>query len=219
MISEDYVALASVGLNTTDIRVFEAIKDKKGSDDGVFMNWKELGEASGLSERQAGNIARKIKSIGLISYFVDLSAKKNYITINEIKKTEKEKSKKASKTSKTGPLSDHRMELFEKIQKEYHPNRAYIQTKSAMTAFNQECIAVSMPYKKVDAKRDAIDGMANKILEYIEHLKTTKEWEDGGQYIPGIGNMIRGGKWKVFIKRPPARKYSERDKLKSIFGS
>lgn len=221
MANNDYLALASLGLNTTDIRVLNIIRKKAGAQGRALLTLKELSKLSDISGRYISTVMKKLRDCGAVEYFYDGAIRKNCITIGEKARVKpvKVKTEAAPKESTyKGPLTPHRLELFEKIQQAYHPDRAYIQIPSAMNAFNHECTSVSIQYKPIKAKRNAIEGMVNKLLDYISHVKTTDVWNrEGGKYLPGIGNLIRSGKWKGFVPVVKHKRDTDKETLKSIF--
>lgn len=90
-----------------------------------------------------------------------------------------------------------REEWFDEIKQTYHPAKATKQPRIAIKEYLRLLINAS---KNTTTRKDAISAelrLHKKILDYIDFLKHTPEWENGGKFLLGLGNFLISKQWEI----------------------
>lgn len=90
-----------------------------------------------------------------------------------------------------------RQEWLTEIKASYHPKRSSLQPRIARREYNLILAEEAKKKKGAQNKILAEENLHEKILRYIEYLKSTPEWSNGGTYLQGLGNFLAGRPWET----------------------
>lgn len=173
------------------------------------LSWTEIRRAlplaiGGIKIREIdGNISIQDIAISRSKYRRHLNAKRQQKFRENRKAGVKVKQKQ-----KNRKITDIRLDLFKDLQKNYHPERAWIQITTARAGYMRLLKESSSDYNKIVDKITVEKTYHDNVVNHIGTMKKTPQWLNGGTYLPGIGNLIASSPWK---NKPQAKNVDEND--------
>jgi hypothetical protein len=155
-----------------------------------------------------------------VVYTLGEDRKRRFTITEEYKSMLEDKSaattgRKPQKGSKT-PLVLKREEFKEKLIAAYHQSRVHLQRPTFEKYFDRVMLDASRSFAKMHDREVAESNKFDVIMAYIEFLKTTDEWIEGGVHLPGIGHFVKERRWETdarFLKNRQPEGTSEKDEL------
>lgn len=125
---------------------------------------------------------------------------KDIFQVHEKKDRTKERVKRHR--GEASPASIRRMENLKRVMEAYHPDKAGLQPFMARGAFTRIMIDSSREVSRTK-KEEKEEKETQKILQYIEGLKSKSDWvREGGRYLLGLGNFLKARSWENSNKHP-----------------
>lgn len=145
-----------------------------------------------------------------------------YIKDNKLKELNKERVKRFRNKPvrvKT-PANKRRLALLKDLRDNYHPARAKSQEKVQFKLYEAILKNSSKETSSIKDKEKLELQEHSKVLYYLNSLRNTKEWLNGGKYLPGLGKILQEKKW---IKHgtgsiESSEKTTEEQELTTLFG-
>lgn len=128
--------------------------------------------------------------------------------------------KRQHKYKAESPTEARRADILKQIREAYHPRRAMDQPGTQQKELKAVMIAATKGKKKKECEEKEAQ-VKNKILDYIEKLKDTEEWINGGMYLQGLGKLLQSRAWESKIKMKnyaPKLEAVECSNIKQLWG-
>ena len=122
---------------------------------------------------------------------------------SKIKKEEVRTKKEKEPT--VSPSVERRSNMLKKLRKAYHPNRAGLQPSHQLQELTRIMIDVSK--KEASVNKGGVEkALFDKIIDYVERLKDTENWDEEGKYIQGLGNFLKSRSWELGLPKANIKK-------------